>query len=74
MAHKITKSYEATDLMQKKGVSIDTLASAIVRGKGYNMSDDKMQFIQEYAKVSAHLYDEFRLVFGRLFEETWMDE
>ena len=74
MAHKISNSTEAVTLMKSKAVSIDTLTSAIVRGKGLNMSENKMEFLQQYAIVSAKLSDEFRLVFGHLFEETWMDE
>lgn len=71
MAHKISNSTEAVSLMEKKAVSIDTLTSAIVRGKGLNMSENKMEFLQEYARISAKLSDEFGFLFGRLFEEEW---
>ena len=71
MAHKITNSNEALELMQKKGVSIDNLASAIVRGKGLNMSDNKAEFFAEYTKVSNRLYSEFSYLFAGLFDEEW---
>jgi len=71
MAHKISNSTEAVTLMKSKAVSIDTLTSAIVRGKGLNMSENKMEFLQEYAKVSNQLSDEFGFLFGRLFDEEW---
>ena len=73
MAHKISNSTEAVNLMQKKAVSIDTLASAIVRGKGFNMSDNKAEFFAEYTKVSNQLYSDFSYLFARLFEEEWAD-
>lgn len=71
MARKITTSEEAVDLMKKKAVSIDTLTSAIVRGKGYNMSENKMEFLQEYARVSNQLYSDLVLLFGKMFQEEW---
>lgn len=55
MAHKITNSKDAVSLLQSKGVSLDTLASAIVRGRGLNLTENKSEFFAEYAKVSASL-------------------
>jgi len=71
MAHKITNSNEAIALIQKKAVSIDTLASAIVRGKGLNMSENKLEFLNEYSKVSNQLYSDLSYLFGNLFDEDW---
>jgi phosphoribosylaminoimidazole-succinocarboxamide synthase len=71
VAHKITNSDEAIKLMQSKAVSIDTLASAIVRGKGLNMSDNKREFLEEYTRVSNRLYSEFSFLFAGLFDEEW---
>ena len=55
MAHKITETKEAIKLLQGTGVSLDTLTSGIVRGRGYNMTDSKAEFFAEYAKVSGLL-------------------
>jgi phosphoribosylaminoimidazole-succinocarboxamide synthase len=71
MAHKISNSNEAIALIQKKAVSIDTLASAIVRGKGLNMSENKLEFLNEYSKVSNQLYSDLSYLFGNLFDEDW---
>lgn len=71
MAHKIINSAQALELMQHKAVSIDTLASAIVRGQGLNMTENKAEFFAEYSRVSNKLYDEFGFLFGRLFDEEW---
>ena len=71
MAHKISNSTEAVSLMKNKAVSLDTLTSAIVRGKGFNMTENKLEFLQEYARVSNQLSDEFGFLFGRLFDEEW---
>ena len=71
MAHKIINSAQAVELMRHKAVSLDTLASAIVRGQGLNMTDDKAVFFAEYTRVSNQLSDEFAFLFGRLFDEEW---
>lgn len=71
MAHKIINSAQAVELMRHKAVSLDTLTSAIVRGQGLNMTDDKAVFFAEYARVSNKLSEEFEFLFGRLFEEEW---
>ena len=71
MAHKIINSAQAVELMRHKAVSIDTLASAIVRGQGLNMTDDKAVFFAEYTRVSNRLYSEFSFLFAGLFDEEW---
>ena len=71
MAHKVTNSEEAVKLMDSKAVNIDTLASAIVRGKGLNMSENKAEFFIEYTATVNKLTDMLGFMFGQLFEEEW---
>lgn len=69
MAHKINTPDDAIALMEGKGVTVDTLASAIVRGRGLSMTDNKREYLEEYVKVSNKLSEEFWFVFERMFKE-----
>ena len=68
MAHKISTTEQAITLLQSKPVSLDTLASAIVRGKGLNLTDNKAEFFKEYSRVTEELTMAFGATLMRVVE------
>ena len=65
MAHKVTNTEDAFALLQSKPQTIETLASAIVRGQGYSMTDSKVEFFKAYTETLESLE-------GRLFGALMM--
>jgi len=68
MANKVKTMEEALKLIQDKPQSLDTLTSAIVRGKGLNLTENKAEFFREYAKVSEALEDNLSFALLRVVE------
>ena len=55
MAHKVKTTEDAFALFQSKPQTIETLASAIVRGQGYSMTDSKSAFFKAYTETLEKL-------------------